>query len=87
MNASKEIILIIEDDLGLAELINERIQQAGFETFTVFSARQALEEKMNDMLNFHRLTVGRELTMIELKKEVNELHKELGLESKYHIVK
>lgn len=50
-------------------------------------AEQTLEDKMDEMLNFHRLTVGRELTMIELKKEVNELQKQLGFEPKYHIVK
>lgn len=77
------------------EIIMAQIVSNGKKTCHVFVnditeqklAEQALEEKMNDMLNFHRLTVGRELTMIELKKEVNELHKELGLESKYHIVK
>jgi hypothetical protein len=32
------------------------------------------------------LTVGRELTMIELKKEVNGLLKKMGQEEKYKIV-
>lgn len=50
-------------------------------------AEQTLEDRMDEMLSFHRLTVGRELTMIELKKEVNELQKQLGFEPKYHIVK
>jgi PAS domain S-box-containing protein len=45
-----------------------------------------LSQKMEEMERFQRLTVGRELTMIELKKEVNELRLQLGLEEKYKIV-
>ena len=45
-----------------------------------------LTQKMDEMERFHRLTVGRELTMIELKKEVNELLRQLGKEAKYKIV-
>src|ERR1035437_4744772 len=43
MNTIKETILIVEDDLGLNELISERIQQAGFDTFAVSSAGQAFD--------------------------------------------
>jgi len=49
-------------------------------------AEQELNEKMDELIRFHRLTVGRELTMIELKKEINELLKEAGKEAKYNIV-
>jgi PAS domain S-box-containing protein len=49
-------------------------------------AQQALNEKMNDLIRFHNLTVGRELTMIELKKEVNTLLKQTGNVEKYRIV-
>ncbi|HEY5592925.1 MAG TPA: hypothetical protein VIK55_18145, partial [Paludibacter sp.] len=45
-----------------------------------------LNEKMGELIHFHRLTVGRELTMIELKKEVNELHQRIGEDKKYKIV-
>ena len=44
-----------------------------------------LNEKMEEMLNFHRLSVGRELKMIELKKEINKLLEKAGGESKYVI--
>ena len=37
-------------------------------------------------MRFHRLMVGRELTMIELKKEVNYLLKKAGEAEKYKIV-
>ena len=47
---------------------------------------EALKEKMEDLQRFHKLVVGRELAMIELKKEVNALLKKSGQEEKYRIV-
>jgi hypothetical protein len=41
---------------------------------------------MQELLRFQQVTVGRELTMIELKKEINQLLKENGLGEKYRIV-
>lgn len=49
-------------------------------------AQEALEEKMNELVRFHNLTVDREMTMIELKNEVNRLLIESGKEKKYKIV-
>jgi len=37
----------------------------------------ALQEKINESEKFNRLTVGRELRMIELKKEINALKEEI----------
>jgi PAS domain S-box-containing protein len=45
-----------------------------------------LRKKMDELLLFQRLTVGRELKMIELKKEINELLKGSGKDEKYRIV-
>ena len=45
-----------------------------------------LQKKMDELLQFQRLTVGRELKMIELKKEINELLKGSGKDEKYRIV-
>ena len=36
-----------------------------------------LQEKINELEKFHELTVGRELKMIELKKEIERLEREL----------
>ncbi len=47
---------------------------------------EELKEKMNELQRFHDLTVGRELNMIELKKEVNELLRKSGRKEKYRIV-
>jgi PAS domain S-box-containing protein len=50
--------------------------------FEDISARKkmetALETRMNELERFNKAAVGRELRMIELKKEVNELCRELG---------
>jgi hypothetical protein len=40
---------------------------------------------MENMAWFNDLSIGRELKMIELKKEINELLKQLGLDEK-HVV-
>ena len=59
-------------------------------TFQDITKRKQLEadlvKKMNELLQFQRLTVDRELKMIELKKEVNELLLNSGKEGKYRIV-
>ena len=49
-------------------------------------AEEDLQIKMDELMRFHHLTVGRELKMIELKKEINTLLKQLGMEEKYNIV-
>ncbi|OFY44259.1 MAG: hypothetical protein A2X18_01210 [Bacteroidetes bacterium GWF2_40_14] len=49
-------------------------------------AEESLKVKMKELQRFHDLTVGRELAMIELKKEVNELLLKSGQQEKYKIV-
>jgi PAS domain S-box-containing protein len=49
-------------------------------------AEEVLTEKMDELMRFHRLMVGRELTMIGLKKEVNNLLTKIGEVEKYKIV-
>ncbi|PJA84672.1 MAG: hypothetical protein CO145_00765, partial [Candidatus Nealsonbacteria bacterium CG_4_9_14_3_um_filter_37_13] len=36
-----------------------------------------LRERIEELEKFHRLTVGRELKMVELKEEIKKLKKEL----------
>jgi PAS domain S-box-containing protein len=52
------------------------------------SERKTNEEEINKKLSqferFHQLTIDRELMMIELKKEVNDLLQKLGLPKKYN---
>jgi PAS domain S-box-containing protein len=45
-----------------------------------------LQEKLKELEEFNQFAVGRELRMIELKQEVNELLGQLGRKSEYEIV-
>jgi sensor histidine kinase YesM len=46
-------------------------------------AEKELKKKMHQLERFNKLTVDRELRMIELKKEINELLEQAGLAKKY----
>jgi len=50
------------------------------------STKEQLLKRMDELQRFHDVTMDRELTMVELKKEVNELLKQAGREEKYRIV-
>jgi hypothetical protein len=49
-------------------------------------SEEALKQKIEELERFNDLTVDRELRMIELKKEVNQLLNRLGNKDKYKIV-
>lgn len=49
-------------------------------------AENALRQKMDELIRFQNVSVDRELTMIALKKEINELMQKAGLPAKYKIV-
>jgi PAS domain S-box-containing protein len=50
------------------------------------AALEALQQKNDELERFQRITVGREIRMIELKKEVNQLLRQTGQQEKYRIV-
>jgi len=50
-------------------------------------AEDTLIKRMNELEIFNEATVGRELKMIELKKEINDLLTKTGQKPKYEIVK
>ncbi len=83
-----EIISVI---LASTPLVKEDISKGV--TFTALDisdrkiAEEALRQKVDELEKFNEVTVGRELKMIELKKEVNELLKRLKEKEKYKIVK
>ncbi|MCX7173052.1 MAG: PAS domain S-box protein, partial [Proteobacteria bacterium] len=49
-------------------------------------AEAKLEERMNELERFNRLTIDREEKMIQLKQEINALLTQMGLDAKYRIV-
>ena len=48
-------------------------------------AEGVLKKRMNELEIFNDATVGRELKMLELKKEINELLEKSGQKPKYEI--
>jgi PAS domain S-box-containing protein len=48
-------------------------------------AEEAFKQRATELERFHRLSVGRELQMIELKKEVNELARQAGRTPPYDL--
>lgn len=49
-------------------------------------AEKELKEKLIELENFHNFAVGREIKMVELKKEINNLYEKFGEKPKYDIV-
>jgi PAS domain S-box-containing protein len=49
-------------------------------------AEKELQEKMEELERFSRLTINREEKMIQLKEEINNLLEQMGKEKKYKIV-
>jgi len=47
--------------------------------------QEELHKRLNDLETFNRISVGRELRMIDLKKEINEILVKSGKEAKYKI--
>ena len=72
---------LVKDDEG-----NAIAHMASFEDISERKrAEEELKKKNEELEQFNRLTVGRELKMIELKKEINGLLVQLGEEPRYKI--
>jgi len=48
-------------------------------------AEEVLKQRAAELERFHRLSVGRELQMIELKKQINELALQAGQKPPYDL--
>jgi PAS domain S-box-containing protein len=66
------------------EMVNSFIQLVTI-TLSRVRAESALRQKMDELVRFQNLTVGRELKMIDLKSEINALLAETGKQPKYRI--
>jgi PAS domain S-box-containing protein len=69
---------LIDNRTGIGSIIRDITERKNFE--------ESLRQKITELEKFNDLTVDRELKMIELKKEVNVLLKEMGKAERYKIV-
>ena len=73
---------ILAEDISLLALQN--LQQAHV-IAKLEQTEEALYRYMEELEQFNRLAVGRELRMIELKREVNQLCERLGEKQPYDL--
>lgn len=76
-------------------VIKDRLSRLGFAVHRALEtaekqreckiAEEAVKQKAKELQMFYELTVGRELKMVELKTEINELLKNAGKDIKYLI--
>jgi PAS domain-containing protein len=73
-----EVLRSPTDDGGMVVVCNDITESK--------HAEENLRENLDELEKFNSLAVGRELRMIDLKQEVNDLLKALGKDSEYEIV-
>jgi ribosome assembly protein YihI (activator of Der GTPase) len=49
-------------------------------------AEKKIKDKIEELERYKKLTIERELKMIEMKKEINGLYKQLNQKSRYDVV-
>jgi len=78
---------------GTASLIYDAADQiaGAIESLRDITARRHMEEELRrnleELERFNKLAIGREIKMIQLKEEINELRGELNQDKRYKIVK
>ncbi|RLL56004.1 hypothetical protein D8Y20_00760 [Mariprofundus sp. EBB-1] len=75
-------------DISMRKLGEQSLEQvqkllANEEKHVPAELRQTLQHSIHQMRTYSKLNIDRELRMIELKKEINALNKELGRDDKY----
>ena len=65
------------------EIVEEKAKQLEVEAAEREKAMEALEKEKKRSDQFNKMAVGRELRMVEMKKEVDELLEKLGEEPRY----
>ena len=74
---------VLKDRLGRLSFAIVRALNEVERLKVIKTTEESLQKKAKQLQTFYELTVGRELKMVELKKEINELLKNAGLEAKY----
>jgi ligand-binding sensor protein len=82
----KKAVFFLETMAGNISLLGLQNMQLSREIAERRYVEEELKKKNEDLEGFNKIAVGRELKMIELKKEINTLSVELGREPKYKIV-
>jgi two-component system, sensor histidine kinase and response regulator len=77
---------VLKDRLARLPLAVERALDQAKEKEILKQAEETIKLKVEELERFNSLLVGRELKMIDLKKEVNELLIRLGEKEKYKTV-
>jgi PAS domain S-box-containing protein len=72
---------IFDDDGNLVQMIEYSLNITKRK-----EAEAELNKKLDELERFNKLVVGREIRMIDLKKEINELLIKTGIDGKYKIV-
>jgi len=87
LNAANQQLQASEQQLSAAnDVLQAQEQQLKAGNLQMQANEEHLQEKMNDLERFNRLAVGREHRMVELKREINGLLRELGREEEYRNV-
>lgn len=87
VHSSGEIIWVLEKGKGIFDNEGNLRFLEGFITDITLNktAEIQIREKSDELERANKLMIGRELKMVELKKEINELLAELGRERKYTV--
>lgn len=74
---------VLKDRLGRLGFAVHRAIQSSKKQLECKLAEEELKRKASELQLFYELTVGRELKMVELKNEINDLLSSAGKEKKY----
>ncbi len=79
-------IVVVTYAKGINDVLHSRSEELETEVSERKQAEQILTKKVKQEEMFNKMAVDRELKMIELKKEVNELLQKAGEEERYKII-
>jgi CheY-like chemotaxis protein len=76
---------VLESKVNVFLTLQKQKRQLAHEISERKRAEEALAQRVEELERFSRLAVGRELRMVELKRQVNELAEQLGKEPPYDL--
>ena len=86
---NRQLVVAQRELRSLKEQLEDRVKERTSDLHAEIAERKRAEEEMTrrvqELEYFHRLVVGRELRMVELKRQVNELSEQLGEKPPYDV--